>query len=189
MLDEFIDRICRLFGFVMVVCLALMVAMVFGNVVLRYGFSGSITVSEELSRWLFVWMTFLGAIVAVRRHAHLGTDALVSRLPLAGKKACYIAAHLLMLAICGFMLKGAWQQAVINYGTTSAVMEVSMAWMYAAGVVFASLASLVLAHELWKLVAGRLSEDELIAVTESDDMPHGDPQPGRLSSGGTTLRR
>ena len=47
-------------------CLALMVVMVFGNVVLRYGFNSGITVSEELSRWLFVWMTFLGAIVALR---------------------------------------------------------------------------------------------------------------------------
>jgi TRAP-type C4-dicarboxylate transport system permease small subunit len=62
------------FAFLMVVCLALMVVMVFGNVVLRYGFNSGITVSEELSRWLFVWMTFLGAVVAVRNHAHLGTD-------------------------------------------------------------------------------------------------------------------
>jgi TRAP-type C4-dicarboxylate transport system permease small subunit len=77
-----------LFAFLMVVCLALMVVMVFGNVVLRYGFNSGITVSEELSRWLFVWMTFLGAVVAVRNHAHLGTDTLVSRLPVVGKKIC-----------------------------------------------------------------------------------------------------
>jgi TRAP-type C4-dicarboxylate transport system permease small subunit len=172
--DRLIDGLCRLFGFVMVACLALMVLMVFGNVVLRYGFNSGITVSEELSRWLFVWMTFLGAVVAVRRHAHLGTDALISRLPVAGKKACYIAAHLLMLALCGLMLKGAWQQAVINYGTTSAVMEASMAWLYASGVVFSALAALVLASEVWKLLSGKLREEELTAVAESDDMPHGE---------------
>ena len=51
-----------------------MVVLVFGNVVLRYGFNSGITVSEELSRWLLVWLTFLGAIVAVREHAHLGVD-------------------------------------------------------------------------------------------------------------------
>ena len=67
--------------------LAVMVVLVFGNVVLRYRFNSGITVSEELSRWLFVWVTFLGAIVALREHAHLGTDALVSRLPRAGKVA------------------------------------------------------------------------------------------------------
>src|SRR5881628_3764573 len=109
--------------FIVVLCLAVMVVLVFGNVVLRYGFNSGIAVSEELSRWLFVWMTFLGAVVAVRKHAHLGTDTLVSRLPPAGKKACYVAAHLLMLYMCWLMAQGGWQQAVINYATSSAVME------------------------------------------------------------------
>jgi len=174
MLQKSIDALCRLFGLLMVACLALMVVMVFGNVVLRYGFNSGITVSEELSRWLFVWMTFLGAVVAVRTHAHLGTDVLISRLPPAGRKACFVLAHLLMLYMCWLMARGAWQQTVINYGTTSAVMETSMAWLYASGVLFAVLAGLILVHELYKLVTGRLSQDELVAVRESDDMPTGE---------------
>jgi TRAP-type transport system small permease protein len=169
-IQRLIDHICRLFGFLMVACLALMVVMVFGNVVLRYGFNSGITVSEELSRWLFVWMTFLGAVVALRTHAHLGTDALVSRLPPAGKKACFVAAHLLMLSMCWLMFQGAWRQTVINYGTTSAVMEASMAWVSAAGLLFAVLAALVIGHELWKLVSGTLDEEQLITVTESEDV-------------------
>ncbi|MBX3627193.1 MAG: TRAP transporter small permease [Rhizobacter sp.] len=175
MLDRSIDGMCRLFGMLMVACLALMVLMVFGNVVLRYGFNSGITASEELSRWLFVWMTFLGAIVAVRKHAHLGTDALVSRLPLAGKKLCFVAAHGLMLYICWLMGRGAWQQTVINVDTTSAVMQLPMAWLYASGVVFAVLAGAFILIELVRLVTGRLSDAELIGVAESDDMPHGNP--------------
>src|SRR5437763_5179365 len=112
MLQTLIDRLCRLLSIVMVGCLAVMVVLVFGNVVLRYGFNSSITMSEELSRWLFVWMTFLGAVVAVRRHSHLGSDALVARLPLPAKKACFAAAHVLMLAMCIVMAKGAWEQVV-----------------------------------------------------------------------------
>ncbi|TFY97694.1 TRAP transporter small permease [Ramlibacter humi] len=176
MLDRWLDRLDRLFSFLMVACLALMVVMVFGNVVLRYGFNSGITASEELSRWLFVWMTFLGAVVAMRSHAHLGTDSLVSRLPLAGKKACFVASHLLMLAICALMARGAWQQTVINAGSTSAVMEVSMAWFYVSGLMFAVLAGLVAVHELVKLFAGRLDEARLVAVSESDDPPHAGTQ-------------
>ena len=175
MFQKLIDHVCTLFGFLMVACLGLMVVMVFGNVVLRYGFNSGITVSEELSRWLFVWMTFLGAIVAVRKHAHLGTDAVISRLPRRGKKACFVAAHILMLLMCWLMFRGAWQQAAINYETTSAVMQASMAWLYASGVVFAVLAALIIAHELWQLVTGRLDDAELVGVAESDDMPHGNP--------------
>jgi TRAP-type transport system small permease protein len=177
LVQKLIDHLCRLFGFLMVACLALMVLMVFGNVVLRYGFNSGITVSEELSRWLFVWMTFLGAIVALRNHAHLGTDALVSRLPLAGKKVCFALAHVAMLYVCWLMFRGAWQQTVINWGTTSAVMQVPTAWLYVAGVVFAVLAAVILLLELWKLATGKLDERQLIGVTESEDVPHQDPQP------------
>lgn len=171
MVQKLIDQICRLFSLLMVACLALMVLMVFGNVVLRYGFNSGITVSEELSRWLFVWMTFLGALVALRNHSHLGTDTLVSRLPVIGKKICLGATHLLMLFLCWLMFSGSWQQTKINKGTTSAVMEVSMAWLYASGAVFAVCAALVIAHEFWKLVSGRLADQDLIAVVESEEDP------------------
>jgi TRAP-type transport system small permease protein len=167
--QKLIDQVCRLFSFLMVVFLALMVVMVFGNVVLRYGFNSGITVSEELSRWLFVWMTFLGALVALRSHAHLGTDSLVSRLPVLGKKICLGITHLLMLYLCWLMLVGGWQQTKINMATSSAVMEASMAWFYSSGVVFAALAMLLIAHDFWKLLSGQLSEKELIGVIESEE--------------------
>ena len=79
-MNVLLDRFCRVLDGLMMVLLAAMVVLVFGNVVLRYAFDSGITVSEEMSRWLFVWMTFLGAIVAIKEHAHLGTDMLVSRL-------------------------------------------------------------------------------------------------------------
>jgi len=177
MIQNLLDRLCRVLSFVMVIFLAAMVVMVFGNVVLRYAFNSGITVSEELSRWLFVWMTFLGALVALRTHHHLGTDTLVSRLPVAGKKICLGLSHLLMLYLCWLMFRGSWAQTVINWETTSAVMEASMGYFYAAGLFFSVLAMVFILNDFLRLVFGRLSESELIGVTESDDMPHGDPHP------------
>ena len=170
MVQKLIDQICRLFSWLMVACLGLMVVMVFGNVVLRYAFNSGITASEELSRWLFVWMTFLGAVVAMRNHAHLGTDTVVARLPPAGKKVCFVLAHLLMLYMCWLMAQGGWQQAVINYGTTSAVMEVSMAWFNASAVVFAVLTGIIIVLELWKLLTGQISDADLIGIVESEEV-------------------
>jgi TRAP-type C4-dicarboxylate transport system permease small subunit len=177
MIQNLLDRLCRVLSFVMVICLAAMVLMVFGNVVLRYAFNSGITVSEELSRWLFVWMTFLGALVALRSHHHLGTDSLVSRLPVAGKKICLGLSHLLMLYLCWLMFRGSWQQTVINWETTSAVMEASMGFFYAAGLFFSVVAIVFILNDFLRLLFGRLAESELIGVTESDDMPHGDPHP------------
>lgn len=168
MLSALLDRYCRALGLVMVLCLALMVVLVFGNVVMRYGFNSGFTLSEELSRWLFVWMTFMGAIVAVRERAHLGTDSLVSRLPVAGRKLCLGLSYLLMLYLCWLLLRGAWLQTLINAGSTSAVMEVSMGILYASGVVFAASAMLMLVLGLWRLATGQMSEAELIGVQEHE---------------------
>ncbi|HEY8357417.1 MAG TPA: TRAP transporter small permease [Ramlibacter sp.] len=177
MLQKLIDQTCRLLSLLMVGCLALMVVMVFGNVVLRYGFNTGITMSEELSRWLFVWMTFLGALVALRSHAHLGTDTVVSRLPPLGKKICLGLTHLLMLYICWLLFRGAWQQTVINWESTSAVMEARMGYFYASGLFFSVVAAVFILNDLLKLLTGRLAEEELVAIRESEDMPHGNPQP------------
>ncbi|MBE7367838.1 TRAP transporter small permease [Ramlibacter pallidus] len=176
MIQTAIDQLCRVLSAVMVLFLALMVIMVFGNVVLRYGFNSGITMSEELSRWLFVWMTFLGSLVALRKRGHLGTDSLVSRLPILGRKICLGFSYLLMLYLCWLMFRGSWQQTQINMGSTSAVMQASMGWFYASGLFFSVLAFFFILVDAWRLVTGQLTEDELIGVRESDDMPHGQPE-------------
>ncbi len=177
MVQIWIRRYCQFLSLLMVVALALMVVLVFVNVVLRYVFNSGLSLSEELSRWLFVWMTFLGAVVALNERGHLGTDSLVSRLPLAGKKICLGAGHVLMLFICWLIVDGGWSQVKINWDSTSAVMETSMAIFYASGVVFAVSGAVILLHDLWRLVTGQLAEGELVGIRENEDMPTGDPHP------------
>jgi TRAP-type C4-dicarboxylate transport system permease small subunit len=172
MVRNFINLYCRLLSVLMASALALMVVLVFGNVVLRYGFNSGITVSEELARWLFVWMTFLGAVVALKDRDHLGTDMLIGKLGPMGKKVCLFLTYVLMLFACFLLLKGAWQQAVINWTSTSAVMEVSLSWVYFPGILFAVLGGLVLLVDLFDLVTGRLRDDELTMIQESEESPH-----------------
>ena len=150
-------------------CLAVMVVLVFGNVVLRYAFNTGITLSEEVSRLLFVWLTFLGAIIAMREHGHLGVDTLVKRLPAAGKKACLVVSILLMLYATWLLLVGSWQQTVINLGVASPAAGFSMGLLYGVGVLFAVSAGLILLHDLYRVLTGRMSEEELVMVKESEE--------------------
>lgn len=178
MIEKLIDYACRVMAIVMSLALAVMVVLVFTNVVMRYGFNSGIAISEELSRWLFVWMTFLGAVVALKEHGHLGTDLVVAKLPPIGKKICLGIAQLLMLFCCWLMFSGALEQTRLNWETTSAAMEASVGlYFYAAGVVCAVGCAVVLLHQFWQLITGKLGNDELVAIRESDDMPHGDPKP------------
>ena len=173
-MDTWINQFCKLLDGVIAAMLALMVLLVFGNVVLRYGFNSGINLSEELSRWLFVWMTFLGAVVAVNERGHLGTDMLVGRLGPTGKRVCLGLGYVLMLFTCWLLLKGSWEQMKVNFESTSAVMQVSMAWFYGAGAAFAVLAGVMLLRDLLKLLTGRVKDSELMMIQESEDKPHAD---------------
>ena len=166
------DRFCQLLNLLIAACLAVMVLMVFGNVVLRYAFNSGIAVSEELSRWLFVWLTFLGAIVALKEHGHLGTDMLVSRLPRVGKIACLLASQVLMLGVTGMLFHGSLAQVRINWDVEAPVTGLPMAVVYAAGVVFAVPAGLLLLAQMWRTVTGQLRDEDLVMVQESEDLAH-----------------
>jgi TRAP-type C4-dicarboxylate transport system permease small subunit len=168
--DRWIDRYCKALKVLIAAALAVMVLLVFGNVVLRYAFDSGITVSEELSRWLFVWVTFLGAIVALKEHGHLGTDMLVARLGRTGKRACLVLAQLAMIFVTWLLFRGSWEQAVINLETTAPVTGLSMAIFYASGVVFAVSAAVLLVRDLVRTLSGRLRDDELVMVQESEEL-------------------
>lgn len=168
-MDRLINGICRLLEAVIALLLAVMVVLVFGNVVLRYGFNSGITMSEEVSRWMFIWLTFLGAIIALKERGHLGVDMLVGRLPAWGKKTCLIVSQLLMLYIVVLLFKGSWDQAVINADVTAPVTGASMAIVYASGIVFAVLAGIIIALDLFRVLTGRLGEDELVMIQESEE--------------------
>jgi TRAP-type transport system small permease protein len=168
-MTRLLDGYCRLLEGLIALLLAVMVVLVFGNVVMRYAFNSGITVSEEVSRWMFVWLTFLGAIVALKEHGHLGSDMLVSRLPLWGKKVCLLLGHGLMLYVTWLLLSGSWDQARINWDVEAPVTGASTALFYGAGVVFAVSAGLLLLRELWLGLSGHLSEAELVMVRESEE--------------------
>jgi TRAP-type transport system small permease protein len=173
MIEKLIKQYCKLLEYAMALFLALMVIMVFGNVVLRYGFNSGIAISEELSRWLFVWMTFMGAVVALRERGHLGTDMLIARLGIRGKKICLALTYVLMLAMCAVLFKGAWEQTKINWSSTSAAMEVSMGLFFMVGLMFSVLGGLIIVVDLYRLLTGRMSDEELANVRESEEVSHG----------------
>jgi TRAP-type transport system small permease protein len=149
--------------------LAAMVVLVFGNVVLRYAFGSGITVSEELARWFFVWLVFLGAIVGLKEHSHLGVDTLLLALGPKARRFCYVLSHLLMIFCTMLLLKGSWSQTMINWGVAAPATGLSVGWFYGAGLVFALSALVILTYECVQAVLGRVSHDDLIAIRESEE--------------------
>lgn len=140
---------------VMVLCLAAMCVMVFGNVVLRHVFDSGINTSEELSRFLFIWLTFLGAIVAMREGGHLGMDMVVRRLTGTTRRAALLLGQLLVLACCGVLLWGLILQHDINVANIGLVTGISLAIVYSVAWVCAVSIALLVLVNIAQLLRGR----------------------------------
>ncbi len=147
-----------------------MVFMVFGNVVLRYAFNSGITVSDELSRYCFIWLTYMGAMVAMREGGHLGVDTLVKHLPVAGKKVCLFISEGLMLFCNALFLLGTWKMHDLQVSNVSPVVGISMIWVYGIGYVVSVVMGAINLNVLYRLLTGQMSDDELVQVVETEGL-------------------
>jgi TRAP-type C4-dicarboxylate transport system permease small subunit len=148
-MKRFMDIYCRVLSALMALLLAIMVVLVFGNVVLRYGFNSGIAFSEEVSRWLFVWLTFMGAVVALHDHSHMTLGEVVSALSPKAQRICHLIALALMLWVTWLILEGSWKQTLINLTNAAPVTGWSQAWFYGVGVFFGISSGIILLMDFW----------------------------------------
>jgi len=151
----------RLLEHLMVFLLSAMALMVFSNVVLRWTVNSGIDVSEEMSRYFFVWLTFIGAVVVMREHLHLGVDALVGRLERRGRVVCMILSDALILFCCAVFFWGTWQQAAINASNVAPVTGLSMLWVFGVGYFTSVAIGLMVTLRLVRALAGKVTDREL----------------------------
>ena len=128
--------------------MAAMVILLFVQVATRYLFQSPPEWTEELARAAFVYLTFIGAAVAVARRAHLKVEALTAVLPPAARVVLRIVSRLLAIF---FSVVVAWQGALLVgqlSGQTLVTVPISK------GLVFAAVpigAALMLAYEVVRL--------------------------------------
>lgn len=146
------DLLERITEWIMAAMLAVMVGLVFGNVVLRYIFNSGLVAAEEIARLMFVWLVFLGATVALRHQRHLGLEILQARLPFKVRRACAVIAHLMMLYALYLFVQGSWIQLLIGMETFSTVLRFPMAFYAAAGFFPAIAMALIVLANLWRIV-------------------------------------
>lgn len=136
----------------MVLCIVTMSVLVLTNVVLRYGFNSSLIATEEIARYAFVWLTFLGGILAFARNRHVRMDLFVNRLPKRPRTAVFLAGDIIILVCCYLIVRGCYELASLNMINRLPVTGLSVAWLYAAGIPFGiAVAGLVLRQMVRRL--------------------------------------
>lgn len=167
-MNRLIDWYFKTLEVIIVVCLAAMCLMVFGNVVLRHFFESGINISEELSRFMFIWITFLGAIVAMREGGHLGMDMLVGRLSGKALFGAVLLAQCIVLGCCGVLLWGLIKQYSLNVANTGMVTGISLAIVYSVAYVCAASIALMSSWNILRLLLGKVSPRELVQSVDGE---------------------
>lgn len=108
-LSRFINHWIERFLFGIGLAMALVVAV---QVFCRYVLNYSLFWSEELARYLLVWLSFLGASVAYYRRAHPGIDVVVTLLPDPLKRSVAVGIHIVSLAFFSIMV---WYGCQFSY--------------------------------------------------------------------------
>ena len=107
-----------------------MVVITFSQVIARYVFANSLSWSEEAGRYIFVWMTFLGAVMAVRNRQHVHMDMLVKSLPNVLQKICALVSYLSMMIFTGVLIYGGFKFVARGSRQISSAMEIPMHYIY-----------------------------------------------------------
>lgn len=114
------------------ICVALMSAMtimIFIQVVMRYIFSASLSWSEELARYFFVWLIYIGTSYGCKHLQHIKIDAALGLFPKKLRPYIILLGDFLILAFATYILLTGTQlvNLQIIYGKVSSAMQIPMA--------------------------------------------------------------
>jgi TRAP-type C4-dicarboxylate transport system permease small subunit len=151
-----LDRIERALDAVMVLMMIVMGGSVVLQVVSRYVFNRPTSWSEELARYLFVWITFLGAAVVIRKRRHVDVTVLTDRLPAGAAKVVYLVSDVAVLFMLGALTWAGAGLATMAHRQLSAAMDLPMSLAYSAmpvgtGLMFVFLVATI----IWEWKHGR----------------------------------
>ncbi|MDO5091039.1 MAG: TRAP transporter small permease [Cardiobacteriaceae bacterium] len=147
-MNKTLGKINKLLEVLVVANLAAMTLLVFVNVVLRYAMNSGITLSEELSRILFVWLTFLGAVLALGGNDHVAMHLFADKLPARLRAWWPLAIDAVLLALSILLVIGCGQLMTQNMSNKMPISGIPTGVNYLAAFLMATLFCLVLASRM-----------------------------------------
>ena len=153
-LEALSERLNRTAEDLLALLTAVTVLAVTAQVIFRYGIQSSLTWSEEVARYTFIWGIFIGTSVAARRSQHIVVDALVKALPVSLQRWLRVANLLLCTAFFTLFMYVSVLLVQNAIPQKSSSLEISIAWVYASAVLGAVLTVLHLVNALLQPAPG-----------------------------------
>ncbi len=109
-----------------------MVCVTLAQVVFRYVLAAPLPWSEELARYCFVWIVFLGGAIGLERGIHLGVDLFVNLLPPKLRTGLDISSSVMIGCFAAAVIYASFPVIEMNMLQRSPAMGVQMSWIYIA---------------------------------------------------------
>ncbi len=129
---KLIDR--NLEEILLVFLLALMSVLIGVQIVMRYVVGESLTWSEELARYCFIWATYIGVSYALKVGAHIRVDALTGMLPRSAQPWVNLFSYLMFAVFAALVMKEGYALSakIFSFGQASAALGLPMGYVYMA---------------------------------------------------------
>ena len=168
LLDTMSASAIRLLEIIMVVMMIGMLILVGLNVFLRIGFNSGVDFAEEVPRFMFIWLTFCGAVVAMRQNTHINVNMFVHMVGKPVQKLFYAITQVLVL-ICGIYISyGTVMLHTVIAENASPVLQISTLWVYGVTYIAGPGLALIAFVNLIRLALGRVTDQELAESHEDD---------------------
>ena len=150
-LSDFLDALCKKIGGVL---LAAMVFLIVIQVVARYVAGSSLSWSEEISRYLFIWVVMFGTVIGVHDGSHVAVEFLLKRLPATLYRLATIGYTLCLCVLAVVMSVYGSIIASDVYRQLSPATRVPMTYVYAAVPICSAIMLVHLAAQLTRNLSG-----------------------------------
>lgn len=126
--------------------------IVFINVILRYFFDFSPAWSDELPRYMMIWLTFIGMSYCVRKGEHVNIDIVFSKLPPVLKKAVYLAMLMINFVFSVYLVYKGWGlcQKLIALNQLSVSLQIPIGYIFSVLPIGCALMAKNYAHLFFK---------------------------------------
>ncbi len=149
--------------YIMVFLIALMTTLIFVQVVSRYVFNNSLAWTEELSRYIFLWVTWLGASYGVKINGHIRLTVLTAKMNKTMQKIVGIIVYIAWFLFMVFLVTKGFELVMktFNSGTKSIAIHMPMWIPYASVPVGCALMLVRMIQNIKAIIAGTgVSEQE-----------------------------
>lgn len=166
---ESLSRTCiRMLECLMVIMLTGMLILVGINVMLRIFANSGIDFAEEIPRFMFIWLIFCGAVVAMRSNTHINVNMFVLMAPRPLQKFFYLVTQALVLLCGAYITIGTIKLHDIIYANSSPVLQISTLWVYGVTYIAGPGLTLIAFTNILRLALNKVGLHELTGGSRDD---------------------